>query len=86
MLVDHLPEARGVGVVRHALEHQRGGAIGERTIDDIGVAGDPAHIRRAPIDVAVVIVEDILMRHGGVDEIAAGGVQHPLGVPVEPDV
>ena len=80
MLVDDLPEARGVGIVRHALEHQRGRAVGERTVDDIGVAGDPADIGRAPIDVAVVIVEHILMRHRGEHEIAARGVQHALGL------
>ena len=62
VLVDHLPEARGVRVVRHALEHQRGGAVGERAVDDVAVAGDPADIGRAPVDVAVVVVEDVLVR------------------------
>ena len=66
------------GIVRHALEHQRGRAVGERPVDDVAVAGHPADIGRAPVDVAVVIVEDVLMRHRGVDEIAAGGVQHAL--------
>ncbi len=80
VLVDHLPEA-GVGrVVGHALEHQRRGAVGERAVDDIGVAGHPAHVGRAPIDIAVVIVEHVLMRDRGEDVIAAGGVQHALGL------
>ncbi len=78
VLVEHLPEARGVGIVRHALEHQRGRAVGERAVDDVAVPGDPAHIGRAPVDIAVVIVEHVLVRHRGVDEIAAGGVQHAL--------
>ena len=59
------------GIVWHALEHQRGAAIGERPIHDIGMAGDPTHIGRTPINVTVVIVEDQFMRHGGIDEIAA---------------
>ena len=42
------------------------------------MAGDPADIRRAPVDVAVVVVEHVLVRHRRVDEIAAGGVQHAL--------
>ena len=66
------------GVVGHALEHQRGGAVGERPVDDVAVAGDPADIGGAPVDVAVMVVEDILVRHRGIDEIAAGGVQHAL--------
>ena len=42
------------------------------------MARHPAHIGRAPVDVAVVVVEHVLVRHRGVDEIAAGGVQHAL--------
>ena len=80
VLVDHLPEARGVGVVRHAFEHQRGRAVGERAVDDVAVAGDPADVGGAPVDVAVVVVEDVLVRHRDVDQVAAGGVQHALGL------
>ena len=54
-------------------------AVGERTVDDIRVAGNPTDISRAPIDVAVVIVEHSLMGQRGIDEIAAGGVHHTLG-------
>ena len=69
-----------VGIVRHALEHQRGGAVGERAVEDVAVARHPADVGGAPVDVAVVIVEHVLVRHRGVDEIAAGGVQHALGL------
>ncbi len=79
MLVDHLPEAAGVGIVGHALEHQGRGAVGERSIDDVAVAGDPAHVGGAPVDVAVVIIEHVLVRHRGEDDVAAGRVQHALG-------
>ncbi len=78
VLVADLPEPRHAGIVRHALEHQRGGAVGQRPVDDVAVAGDPADVGGAPVDVAVVIVEDILVRHRRVDVIAAGGVQHAL--------
>ena len=57
MLLADLPEAAGVGPGRHALEHQRGGAVGEGSVDDVAVAGDPAHVRGAPVDVALVVVE-----------------------------
>src|ERR1043166_6686321 len=74
VLVDDVPESGIVGIVGHALEHQRGRAVGERAVENVAVAGDPADVGGAPVDVAVVIVEDVLMRHGRIDEIAAGGV------------
>ena len=79
MLVDDVPEARRVGEVRHAFEHQRRRAIGQRPIDDIAVARHPADIRRAPVDVALAVIEDGLMSQGRVHEITAGRVQHALG-------
>jgi hypothetical protein len=60
VLVAPRPRNGPARIGRHAFEHQRGRAIGERPIDDVAVAGDPAHIGRAPVDVAVVIIEDIL--------------------------
>ena len=62
VLVDDFPEARRRRIVRHALEHQRGGAVRQRSVDDVAVAGDPADVGGAPVDVAVVVVED---RAGG---------------------
>ncbi len=80
MLVANLPMARGVRVIRHPFEHHRGGAVGQRAIQNIAVTGDPAHVRRAPIYITVVIIEDVLMGHGGIDHIAPRGVQHALGL------
>ena len=36
--LDHLPEAVGARVGRHALVHQRGRAVGEDPVDDVGMA------------------------------------------------
>src|SRR5690606_14859171 len=80
VLVDHLPEAREVRVVRHALEHHRGGAVGQRPVNDVAVAGDPAHVRGAPVDVIFLEVEHRLVRVRAEHEVAAGGVQHALGL------
>ncbi len=77
-VVDDLPVAAGVGIDRHRLEHDGGGAVGERTVDDVGVAGDPADVGGAEVDVAGVVVEDQLVGHRRVDHVAAGGVQHSL--------
>ena len=80
MLVHHLAHAVGGRVVWHPFEHQGGGAVGERPVDQIGVTGDPAHIGGTPVDVLLVIVEHVLEGEGGIDQIAARGVQHPLGL------
>ena len=81
VLVDNLPEPVRSRPGRHALEHQRDGAVRERSVDDIGVARDPADIGRAPVDVARLVVEDVFMRHRGPDHVATGRVQHALGLP-----
>jgi hypothetical protein len=86
VLFAHGPEAARIRVGRHALEHQRRGAVRQRPVDDVAVARDPAHVRGAPEDIALVVVEDIFVGHRGVDEVAAGGVHHALGLPVEPEV
>ena len=46
---------------RGALVDHLGRAVGQRPVDDVGVAGDPADIGRAPVDVAVRLdVEDVV--------------------------
>src|SRR5690606_30985578 len=61
-----------------AFEHQCGGAVGQRAVDDVAVAGDPADVGGAPVDVTVLIVEHVFVRHGAAKQIAASGVQHAL--------
>ena len=80
VLVHHLPEAAGVRVGRDAFEHQGDGAVGQWPVDDVGVAGDPAHVSGAPENVAVVIIEDVLVSDRRVQQITTGGVQHALGL------
>ena len=68
------------GIIERAFVHHRGRAGGERAVDDVAVAGDPADIGRAPIGVFIAQVEDPLHGRGDVREIAAGGVQNALGL------
>ena len=51
---DDVPEAVAGGEVRGALVHQRGHAVGQQAVDDVAVAGDPAAVGGAPVDVDVV--------------------------------
>ncbi|CRM84977.1 hypothetical protein [Pseudomonas sp. 22 E 5] len=76
MLVDDLAHPRDIRVVRHAFEQQRGRAIGQRAVDNIGVAGDPADVGGAPVDFAWAVVEHAFVGQGCVQQVAAGGVLH----------
>ena len=51
VLLDDRPPAVAAGRVGRALVHHRRGAVGERAVDDVAVAGDPADVGRAPVDV-----------------------------------
>ena len=76
-----VPEAVAAGRVGRALVDHRGGAVGERPVDDVAVAGDPADVGRAPVDVGVgVEVEHVLVGEGDLGEVAARGVHDPLGL------
>ena len=59
-LVHGGPEPTRIRIGGHPFEHETGGALGQRAVHDIGVSGDPADVRRAPIDVAVMVIKDIL--------------------------
>jgi hypothetical protein len=78
--VDDVPAAAGVGIVRHALEHQRGRAARQRAVDHVAVAGHPADVGGAPEQVAVPVVEHVLERVRGIDQVAAARVQHAFGL------
>ena len=46
----------------------------QRAVDDVGVTGDPADVRDAPVGVARVDVLVVLRRAGDIGEVAAGAV------------
>ena len=77
--LDDLPPAVLVREVGRPLVEDRGGAVRQRPVDDVAVAGDPADVGRAPVDVLLRLqVEDQRVRRGDADEIAAGRVRDPL--------
>src|SRR6266851_5761766 len=71
VLVDDVPEPRIIRIIRHAFEHQRGRAVCQRAVENVAVAGDPTDVGGAPEDVAVVIVEHVLMRYRSIHQITA---------------
>src|SRR6266496_1840539 len=76
IFLDDFPKPIGLGPVRGALVHDNGGAVGERAVDNITVTGYPAHISRAPKNIFIANVEDVLGRRINVHEITTGGVQN----------
>ena len=66
-IVNDLPVPAGVGVGGQRLEHHGGGAVGQWTVDDVAVAGDPADVGGAEVDAVGLVVEDVVVGHGGVD-------------------
>ncbi len=73
------PRPASVRVVGHALVDHRRGAEGQRPVDDVGMAGDPADVGHAPVHVIRVDVLVVLGRPGDVGEVAAGAVLAALG-------
>src|SRR5690554_3548608 len=63
----------------HAFKHQCRSTIGQRAINDIAVTGDPAHVSSTPVDIAIVVIEHILVGQAGINHVAASSVLEPLG-------
>src|SRR5699024_8397601 len=81
VLLDDLEVAVLVRGVGGALVDHAGGAVGERAVHAIGVAGDPADVGGAPVDVlAGLVVEHDVVRVGRLREVAARGVDDALGL------
>ena len=74
------PGSARVGELGHAFVEDAGGAERERAIDDVGVAGDPADVGHAPVDVIGVDVLVILRGAGDVGQIASGAVLAAFGL------
>src|SRR5262249_60829214 len=81
MFVAHLPKTGRGGVVRNPFEHERDGAVRKRSVKNISVAGDPADICSAPVNVALVIIEYVLVGDRRIEEVTASRVQYALGLP-----
>src|SRR5215813_1704978 len=77
----YFPETAEVGIVGNTLEHDTGGPVGQRTVNDVTVTSHPADVCRAPVNVTRSVVEDVLVRHGHVDQITASGMQYSLRLP-----
>ena len=81
VLLDQVPEPVAARRVGRALVHHRRAAVRERAVHDVAVAGDPADVGGAPVDVGLgVHVEDVLVRERDLRQVAAGRVHDALGL------
>src|SRR4029453_12785889 len=72
---DDFPEPVRFRPIRRAFVHDGCRGVGERTIDDVAVARDPAEIRRAPENFLISNVEDVLRGRINADQITARRVE-----------
>ena len=74
MLLDDATKTAGIGIGGHAFKHQGCRAVSERTVNDVAVASHPTHVGCTPVNIAIFVVEHILVRHRRVSDVAASGV------------
>ena len=68
------------GIVGRAFVDDGCGAAGERAVDDVAMAGDPADIGGTPIHVFGADIEDPLHGHGRLQQVAGSAVQNAFGL------
>src|SRR3954453_12917760 len=78
MILDEFPKPIGLRPVRRSFVHERGGAVGEWTVDDVTMAGYPADIGGAPVDVVLPQIEHVFGGRINPDQLATGRVQNPF--------
>jgi hypothetical protein len=72
VFLDDLPPDAGVRTQRRSLVHDGAHAGDQRTVDDVGVADDPADVGGCEIGLAFVAAIDVLDRRRQGDRVTAG--------------
>src|SRR5208337_1466559 len=74
------PYPAGVRVSRDTLVDDAGGSQRQRTVNNIGVARDPADVGHAPVNILGMNVLDVLGGAGDIGEVAAGAMLAAFGL------
>ena len=78
VFLNDLPKAIGLRPIWCPFIHDRGRAIGKRSVNDVAVTRNPPDVGRAPVDVLIPDVEDIFHRGINPDQVTAGRMQDSL--------
>src|SRR5580704_11450798 len=78
--IDNFPEAIAAREIRSAFVHDDAGGVGEWTVNDVTVAGDPADVCGTPIHVVVAQIENQSGAPHALQQVAGGSVQNAFGL------
>ena len=74
------PYPAGVGIGRDTFVDDAGSGQRQRTVNDIGVARDPADVGHAPVNILGMNVLDVFGGAGHIGEVAAGAMLAAFGL------
>ena len=78
MLCHYIPKTAKIWIGGNPFEHEGCSPVRQGSINDVGVAGNPANICRTPVHILFPILEYVLEGIGGVDHITGSGMDHTL--------
>jgi len=78
VFVDHIPVPREGRIRRSSLEDESAQSEQKRSVDDVGMSGDPTDVASRANSVALVSVEDIFSRGSRSNEISSASMQDTL--------
>src|SRR5262249_34894198 len=81
IFLNNAPESIRLRKVWCAFIHEARRSVCQRTIDDIAVTCDPAHIRRAPENIFVTEIEHVFRSQFRIKQITASRMQNSLWFP-----
>ena len=80
MTLDHVPIATIVGIHGGRLEHECAQTIQQRTVDNVGMPGDPSSIGNTGIHIALLQIERCGGGVHGIQTVSSGGMDQTLGL------
>jgi hypothetical protein len=78
--LNDVPVSRKVGIGGCALKDDGGYTEHQRSVNDIGMTGNPADIAAAEVPVTLMDVKDIFASHGSTKKVSSCGMQNTLGL------
>jgi acetyl-CoA synthetase len=74
------PGAARVGIGGHTFVHHCRGGNGQRTVNNVGMTGNPADVRHTPVDIFWMDILYVFRSSSGIGQVTAGGMLAALGL------